>query len=37
MHGVVNCGKGQPLQIAQLTHGSAPLRVKRVKVGRARI
>ncbi|OGL43239.1 MAG: hypothetical protein A2161_09595, partial [Candidatus Schekmanbacteria bacterium RBG_13_48_7] len=30
MHGVVNCGKGQPLQIAQLTHGSAPLRVKKV-------
>jgi len=37
MFGVVNCGKGQPGQRAQLTHGSAPLRVRQVKVGRARI
>lgn len=36
-YGVTNCGKGQPMQVAQLTHGSSPLRVRRVKVGRARI
>jgi len=35
--GVVNCGKGQPTQRAQLTHGSAPLRLRQIKIGRARI
>jgi TldD protein len=35
--GVINCGKGQPLQIAQLTHGSAPLRLRNIMIGRARI
>ncbi|MFC1854157.1 metallopeptidase TldD-related protein [candidate division CSSED10-310 bacterium] len=35
-HGITNCGKGQPMQVGQLTHGSAPLRVKKVKIGRAR-
>ena len=23
-HGVMNCGKGDPLQVAQMTHGAAP-------------
>ena len=36
MFGVVNCGKGQPLQVAQLTHGSVPLRLRQVDVGRTR-
>lgn len=36
-YGVTNCGKGQPMQTAQLTHGSAPLRVRNVRIGRARI
>lgn len=35
--GVVNCGKGQPTQRAQLTHGSAPLRLRNIKIGRARV
>ncbi len=35
--GVVNCGKGQPMQVAQLTHGSAPMRLRDIAVGRARI
>jgi len=37
MFGVVNCGKGQPMQVAQLTHGSAPLRLRHIRIGRARI
>jgi TldD protein len=36
-HGVVSCGKGQPMQLAQLTHGSAPLRLRNITVGKARI
>ncbi len=36
-YGVVNCGKGQPMQRAQLTHGSAPIRLKNIMVGRAQI
>ncbi|MBN1297411.1 TldD/PmbA family protein [bacterium] len=35
--GVVNCGKGQPMQRAQLTHGSAPLRLRNITIGRAKI
>jgi TldD protein len=35
--GVVNCGKGQPMQTAQLTHGSAPMRLRNITVGKARI
>lgn len=36
-YGVVNCGKGQPMQVAQLTHGSAPMRLRDIAVGRAKI
>ncbi|MBN1550892.1 TldD/PmbA family protein [bacterium] len=36
-YGVVNCGKGQPMQRAQLTHGSAPLRLRNISIGRAKI
>jgi TldD protein len=31
--GVVNCGKGQPGQVADMTHGSAPARFRGVRVG----
>jgi len=31
--GIVNCGKGQPLQIARMSHGASPARFRRVKVG----
>ncbi|MCC6729282.1 MAG: TldD/PmbA family protein [Chthonomonadales bacterium] len=34
--GVLNCGKGDPMQISQMTHGAAPARFRRVKVGAAR-
>jgi len=34
--GIVNCGKGQPGQIARMTHGSAPARFRNVSVGVAR-
>ncbi len=31
--GIVNCGKGQPGQIARMSHGSAPARFRGVNVG----
>ncbi len=31
--GVMNCGKGEPGQIARMTHGSAPARFRKIKVG----
>jgi len=31
--GVPNCGKGQPMQIMRVSHGSAPSRFRKVKVG----
>ena len=31
--GVVNCGKGQPGQTAEMSHGAAPARFRRVTVG----
>jgi len=34
---VDNCGKGQPGQRAQMTHGSSTVRVRRIKVGGARL
>ena len=34
--GVLNCGKGDPMQIAQMTHGAAPARFRNIKVGAAR-
>lgn len=33
MHGVFNCGKGQPTQIAKMMHGAAPARFRNIKVG----
>ena len=34
-YGVTNCGKGDPMQAAQITHGSAPARFRGVAVRRA--
>lgn len=31
--GVPNCGKGEPMQIARVGHGTAPARFKKVEVG----
>jgi len=31
--GVPNCGKGQPMQVMRVSHGSAPSRFRKVKVG----
>ena len=33
--GVLNCGKGDPMQIAKMTHGSAPARFRQIHVGGA--
>jgi TldD protein len=31
--GVVNCGKGQPSQTGRMTHGAAPARFRKIRVG----
>ena len=31
--GVPNCGKGQPIQVMRVSHGSSPARFRKVKVG----
>jgi TldD protein len=31
--GVTNCGKGQPMQIAEMSHGSSPARFRQVQIG----
>jgi TldD protein len=33
LRGTPNCGKGQPMQVARVGHGSAPARFRNVKVG----
>jgi TldD protein len=35
-NGVLNCGKGDPMQVSQMTHGAAPARFRGIKVGAAR-
>jgi TldD protein len=30
---IMNCGKGQPGQVAEMTHGAAPARFRKVRVG----
>jgi len=35
-NGVLNCGKGDPMQISQMTHGAAPARFRQIMVGAAR-
>ena len=34
-HGVLNCGKGDPMQVARMSHGSAPARFRQINVGGA--
>ncbi len=34
--GVMNCGKGDPMQIAQMTHGAAPSRFRNITICRGR-
>ncbi|MEM9541098.1 MAG: TldD/PmbA family protein [Cyanobacteria bacterium P01_E01_bin.42] len=34
--GVDNCGKGEPMQVAQMTHACVPVRVRDIEVGRSR-
>ncbi len=31
--GVINCGKGQPMQAARMTHGASPSRFRNIRVG----
>ena len=33
MHGLTNCGKGQPGQHAHVSHGASPARFRNVQVG----
>jgi TldD protein len=35
-HGVMNCGKGDPIQVAQMSHASAPVRFRQISVGGAK-
>ena len=35
-HGVMNCGKGDPMQIAQMTHGAAPTLFRNIRICRGR-
>ncbi len=35
-NGVVNCGKGDPMQIQKMTHGAAPARFRGITVGAAK-
>jgi len=32
-YGILGCGKGDPMQIAQMSHGSAPARFRQINVG----
>jgi TldD protein len=36
-HGVMNCGKGEPLQVMFMTHGASVARFRRINVGGARL
>jgi TldD protein len=33
LHGVLNCGKGQPMQVSRMSHGSSPARFKDIMLG----
>jgi TldD protein len=35
-NGVLNCGKGDPMQISQMSHGAAPARFRNIAIGGAR-
>jgi len=34
-NGILNCGKGDPMQISQMTHGAAPARFRQINVGQS--
>jgi len=34
--GIPNCGKGEPMQVAHVGHGTAPTRIRRLRVGVSR-
>ena len=34
--GITNCGKGDPIQVAQMTHGAAPTRFRKISICRGR-
>ncbi len=36
-HGLMNCGKGEPMQIMRMTHGASPTRFRNIQVGDARL
>ena len=36
-HGIMNCGKGEPLQVMRMTHGAADARFRNINVGAARL
>lgn len=36
-HGVMNCGKGEPMQIMCMTHGASPARFREIMIGGASI
>ncbi len=33
LYGVPNCGKGQPSQSAEISHGASPARFRKVELG----
>jgi len=35
-HGVMGCGKGDPMQVAQMSHASVPSRFRQIRVGGAK-
>ncbi len=35
-NGVLNCGKGDPMQVSQMTHGASPARFRNIRIGAAR-
>jgi TldD protein len=36
-HGVMNCGKGEPMQAMRMTHGSSYCRFRNINVGGAKL
>ena len=34
-NGILNCGKGDPMQVSQMTHGASPARFRNIQVGDA--
>jgi TldD protein len=36
-HGLMNCGKGEPMQAMYMTHGASPARFRGIQVGGARL